>query len=203
MSLRWCPGFCGNWQYVSCCKFIHGDHWPVGDAGEQFGLLGLEVCQQAENMEQIDQLGRVIGAPGRGLDLLQRGGSPGAHRGALPVPATVAEPLVQHIDPGDVIFVHPWRDIANAAAADAQFVCLGVVAERVRHVLGVAGNGIAAEDMGCPVVRQPRRRLRPAIGRVAETLAIAVQPQHSLAECDSTSEHLRVGGQGNAETWYR
>src|SRR5260370_687236 len=105
-------------------------------------------------MEQVEQLRRVIGAPCRGLDLLQRGGPPGAHRRALPVLATVAEPLVQHVDPGDVILTHPWRDIADAAPADAQLACLGVVAERVWHVLGVAGNGIAAKDIRCPVMRR-------------------------------------------------
>src|SRR5712692_9033938 len=102
MSLRWCPGFSGNWQHVSSREFIHTDHWPADNAREQFGLFWLKVYEQAENIEQIDQLGRVIGAPGRGLDLPQRGGPPGPHGRVLPVPATVAEPLVQHVDAGDV-----------------------------------------------------------------------------------------------------
>ncbi len=137
-------------------------------------MLGLKVHEQAEHVEQVDQLGGVLGEPGLRLDFLQRGEPPGAHRGALPVPATVAEPLVQHVDPGDVVLAHPRRDVADVAAADAEFVFPGVVAERVGHVLGITGDGVAAEDFRCPVVRQSRRGFQSVIGRVVEVLAVAV-----------------------------
>ena len=78
-----------------------------------------------------------------------------------------------------------------------------VVAERVRHVLWVAGNGIVAENIGCLVVRQPGRPFRPVIGGVVEALAVAVQPQHPLANRDGMRERLWIGGQGNAETRVR
>lgn len=39
MSLRWCMGFNGNWQHVSCREFIHADHGATDDAAEQFGLF--------------------------------------------------------------------------------------------------------------------------------------------------------------------
>jgi hypothetical protein len=76
MSLRRYTGFSGNWQHVSCREFIHADHWPADNARKQFGLLRLEVCERAENIKQVNQLERVLGALGRGLDLLQRGATP-------------------------------------------------------------------------------------------------------------------------------
>jgi hypothetical protein len=72
MSLRRYRGFSGNWQHVSCREF-HADRWPADNARKQVGLLRLEVREQAENIEQVNQLERVLGALGRGLDLLQRG----------------------------------------------------------------------------------------------------------------------------------
>ena len=42
-----------NWRYVSCREFIHGDHWPVDDAGEQLGLLGLEVCSRPRTWSRL------------------------------------------------------------------------------------------------------------------------------------------------------
>jgi hypothetical protein len=76
MSLRRYTGFSGNWQHVSGREFIHADRWPADNARKQFGLLRLEVCEQAENIKQVNQLERVLGALGRGLDLLQRGATP-------------------------------------------------------------------------------------------------------------------------------
>jgi hypothetical protein len=55
-------------------------------------------------MEQIDKVGRVFRQPVGGLDVAQRGGRAlVADKGALAVPAAVAEPLFDDLLAGDLI----------------------------------------------------------------------------------------------------
>ncbi len=45
----------------------NGEQGAGTDAGEQAGSVGLEVDQQAEDAQQVDQVGGVVGGPVVGL----------------------------------------------------------------------------------------------------------------------------------------
>ena len=116
-----------------------------------------------------------------------------------PVAPAVAEPLVEHGLAGNLVGPHGRRDVLDEALADDEAPLGRVVNHGFRERLGRAGNGAVGGNERRLSLRQARRPFRPAGGRVDETLAVAMQPDHFAAERDALVEKALVRSQRHAQ----
>ena len=100
---------------------VGADEGGVADAGEEVGLAGFEGDEAAEDVEDVQEFGGVVGKPAVGLDFLKgRGRPPVADDGPGAVLLAVAEPVHQHLLARHFVLPNRWRHVVDEAFADEQ-----------------------------------------------------------------------------------
>jgi hypothetical protein len=103
------------------------------DDVEQRGLFGLEQDETTQDMEEVEQVGRVLVRPVVGLDVPQRRGLAAvADDRAGAVALAVAESLAQHVHARHIVSPDGGRHVVDMAVADVQPLCGDVVC----HLIG-------------------------------------------------------------------
>src|SRR5437763_11312849 len=97
-------------------------------ACEKVCLRRLKNDHAPQHMQEVQEIGRVLGEPSLRLDLFERRRrSPVADHRFGAIEAAIAEPLPQYILARDFVVPHPERDILDEAPADMKAPCGGVV----------------------------------------------------------------------------
>ena len=179
---------------------VGADEGGGANAGEEVGLAGFEGDEAAEDVEDVQEFGGVLGEPAVGLDFLQgRRRAPFADDGPGAVLLAVAEPVHQHLLARHLVLPDLGRHVVDEALADQQAALVGVIVDAVGHARRIGGDGAVPGDQR-PVARgQARRTGGAAIGRVGVAFAEGVQPDDLLAHGDGCREQPGVAGEGQAQ----